>query len=105
MNIVTLPIWSSTFLYIQLAASNLLQSTLLHCSVNMYTQCCETLFYCGHCDFNSVYKQSLKRHMERIHSHTQVDEDHHTVASEETVQCNDLVEAIEVWKIYKFLQE
>ena len=38
------------------------------------------------------------------HSQTQVDEDHHKGASKETVQCNDLIEAVEVWKIYKLLQ-
>ena len=42
--------------------------------------------------------------MERIHSHTHADEDHHTVDSEETVQCNNMIEAVEVWKIYKLLQ-
>ena len=42
--------------------------------------------------------------MERKHSHTQVDEDHHTVSSKETVQCNNMIEAVEVWKIYKLLQ-
>ena len=46
----------------------------------------------------------MKIHLERINSHTQMDEDHHTVASGETVHCNDLIEAVEVWKIYKLLQ-
>ena len=70
----------------------------------MYTHCCETLFYCGHCDFNSEYKQNLKRHMKRKHSHTQEDMNQQTEPSKETVQCNNLVEAVEVWKIYKMLQ-
>ena len=79
------------------------QSTLHLCSVNMYTHCCETLFYCGHCDFNSEYKQNLKRHMKRKHSHTQEDMNQQTEPSKETVQFNNLVEAVEVWKIYKLL--
>ena len=70
----------------------------------MYTHCCETLFYCGHCEYKSNYQQNVKRHMERKHSHTQEEVSPHTVASKETVQCNDLIEAVEVWKIYKLLQ-
>ena len=70
----------------------------------MYTHCRETLFYCAHCDYKSKVKCNVKRHMKIKHSQTQVDEDHHTGASKETVQCNDLIEAVEVWKIYKLLQ-
>ena len=42
--------------------------------------------------------------MERKHSHTQEDVNQQTEPSKETVQCNDLIEAVEVWKIYKLLQ-
>ena len=46
----------------------------------------------------------MKRHMETKHSHTQEDVNQQTEPSKETVQCNDLIEAVEVWKIYKLLQ-
>ena len=64
----------------------------------------ETLFYCGHCDYATKRKYNLKIHMERKHSHTQEDVNQQTEPSKETVQCNDLIEAVEVWKIYKLLQ-
>ena len=53
--------------------------------------------------FSTVGIVNIK-HMERKHSHTQEEVSPHTVASKETVQCNDLIEAVEVWKIYKLLQ-
>ena len=43
-------------------------------------------------------------HMERKHSNTKVEENQHTKTFEERVECNNLVEAVEVLKIYKLLQ-
>merc|ERR1712030_66403 len=48
-------------------------------------------------------KHNMRRHMGTKHSHTKVDENQH-IPSEESVECNDLDEALEVWKIYKLLQ-
>ena len=47
---------------------------------------------------------NLKVHMERKNYNTQEDMNQQTEPSKETVQCNNLVEAVEVWKIYKLLQ-
>ena len=69
-------------------------------------KCGETdkFYYCAHCDFKSEYKHNMKRHMETKHSHTQEDVNQHAEPSDKTVECNDIVEAVEVLKIYKLLQ-
>ena len=60
--------------------------------------------YCAHCDYATKRQFDLKRHMERKHSHTQEDMNQQTETSKERVECNNLGEAVEVWKIYKLLQ-
>ena len=48
------------------------------------------IIHCGHCNYKNDYKYNLKVHMERKHSNTKVEENHHTETFKETVQCNDL---------------
>ena len=85
----------------------------------MYTHCCETLFYCAHCDYKSKVKCNVKRHMKIKHSHTQEDVDQDITGSrahtpftqpeisnvKDEVKNQELLEdSIEVLKIYKLLQ-
>ena len=69
-------------------------------------KCGETakFYHCGHCDYATKKKFNLERHMKGIHSNTKVEEKQHTETFEERVECNNLGEAVEVWKIYKLLQ-
>ena len=79
------------------------------------------IFCCAYCDFNSVYKCSLKRHMKRKHSpildQEDVDQDitgaraHAPFTQSEISNVKDevknqelLEDSIEVLKIYKLLQ-
>ena len=69
-------------------------------------KCGETakFYYCGHCNYATKRKYNLKVHMERKHSNTKVEEKNQIETFEERVECNNLVEAVEVLKIYKLLQ-
>ena len=60
--------------------------------------------YCAHCDYATKRQFDLKRHMERKHSNTKVEEKNQIETFEERVECNNLVEAVEVLRIYKLLQ-
>ena len=69
-------------------------------------KCGETakFYYCGHCNYATKRKYNLKVHMERKHSNTKVEEKNQIETFEERVECNNLVEAVEVLRIYKLLQ-
>ena len=62
------------------------------------------IIYCGHCNYATDYKQNMRRHMETKHSHMMTYNENHHIPSKGSVKCNDLNEALEVWKIYKLLQ-
>ena len=68
--------------------------------------------YCAHCNYVTKRQYNMRRHMDTHnmrrhmgtkHSHTKADENQH-IPSKGSVECNDLGEALEVWKIYKLLQ-
>ena len=70
------------------------------------------IIYCAHCNYATKRKYNMRRHMDTNdirremgtkHSHTKMSENQH-IPSEGSVECNDLGEALEVWKIYKLLQ-
>ena len=70
------------------------------------------IIYCAHCNYATKRQYNMRRHMDTHnmrrhmgtkHSHTKADENQH-IPSKGSVECNDLDEALEVWKIYKLLQ-
>ena len=60
------------------------------------------MYKCDHCDYKSIRMWCINRHTENKHGTNQPTQ--HTEPSGETVQCNNMIEAVEVWKIYKLLQ-
>ena len=71
------------------------------------------IIYCAHCNYATKTKYNMRRHMDTHnmrrhmgtkHSHTKVSENQHIPSKGSSVECNDLDEALEVWKIYKLLQ-
>ena len=62
------------------------------------------LHNCNYCNYATDYKQNMRRHMETKHSHMMTYNENHHIPSKGSVECNDLGEALEVWKIYKLLQ-
>ena len=61
----------------------------------------ELFYHCGHCNYKSNFRIELKEHMEIEHI---VDERAPLAESESMIEEEDLMDAIEVWKIYKLLQ-
>ena len=70
------------------------------------SNCSETLHYSAHCDYATKRKFDLKKHMRSKHSPklNQEDVNHVITNSTQYAPNEDIDEAIEVWKIYKFLQ-
>ena len=70
------------------------------------------IIYCAHCNYATKRQYNMRRHMDTHnmrrhmgtkHSHTKADENQH-IPFKGSVECNDVGEALEVWKIYKLLQ-
>ena len=59
------------------------------------------LLYCGHCEYKTTDRTELNGHMEIDHS----EDERAPLAEDESFhQEEEVVNAIEVWKIYKLLQ-
>ena len=69
--------------------------------VNEYKEDYNPFYHCAHCNYKSNFRIDLKEHMEIEHT-----EDDHAplVESESMIEEEDMMDAIEVWKIYKLLQ-
>ena len=65
-------------------------------------------YNCSQCNYASDRKWTIKDHERRVHNtvnkHGTNQPTQHTEPSGETVQCNNMIEAVDVWKIYKLLQ-
>ena len=59
-----------------------------------------TLFYCAHCEYKATDRSKLNGHMEIDHT----EDERAPLAEDESFNQEELVNAIEVWKIYKLLQ-
>ena len=64
-----------------------------------YKDVAHPFYHCAHCEYKSIFKIEIKEHMEREH-----DDRVPLAESESMVEEEDMVDAIEVWKIYKLLQ-
>ena len=58
-------------------------------------------YHCAHCEYKTNFRIDLKEHMEIEHTE---DERAPLAESESMIEEEDLMDAIEVWKIYKLLQ-
>ena len=69
--------------------------------VNEYKDVTDPFNHCAHCNYKTYFSIDLKEHMEIEHT-----EDEHapSAESESMIEEEDLMDAIEVWKIYKLLQ-
>ena len=66
-----------------------------------YENVSDLFYHCAHCNYKTNFRVELKEHMEI--EHTQ--DDHAPLAeSESLIEEEDLMDAFEVWKIYKLLQ-
>ena len=66
-----------------------------------YENVTDLFYHCAHCEYKTNFRIELKEHMEIEHI---VDELAPLAESESMVEEEDLMDAIEVWKIYKLLQ-
>ena len=66
-----------------------------------YNEIADPFYHCAHCNYKTYFSIDLKEHMEIEHT-----EDEHapSAESESMIEEEDLMDAIEVWKIYKLLQ-
>ena len=66
-----------------------------------YENVTDPFYHCAHCNYKTYFSIDLKEHMEIEHR-----EDEHapSAESESMIEEEDLMDAIEVWKIYKLLQ-
>ena len=69
--------------------------------VNKYKEDYNPFYHCAHCEYKSIFKIELKEHMEIEHIQNEREP---SVESESLIEEENLMEAIEVWKIYKLLQ-
>ena len=67
--------------------------------VNEYKEDYNPFYHCAHCEYKSIFKIELKEHMEIEH-----DDRVPLAESESKIEEEDMMDAIEVWKIYKLLQ-
>ena len=69
--------------------------------VNEYKEEYNPFYHCAHCNYKTNFRIELKEHMEIEHK----EEERAPLAeSESMIEEEDLMDAIEVWKIYKLLQ-
>ena len=66
-----------------------------------YENVTDPFYHCAHCNYKTYFSIDLKEHMKIEHT-----EDEHapSAESESMIEEEDLMDAIEVWKIYKLLQ-
>ena len=69
--------------------------------VNEYKEEYNPYWHCAHCNYKTNFRIELKEHMEIEHTE---DERAPLAESESMIEEEDLMDAIEVWKIYKLLQ-
>ena len=69
--------------------------------VNDYKEDYNPFYHCAHCNYKTYFSIDLNEHMKIEHT-----EDEHapSAESESMIEEEDLMDAIEVWKIYKLLQ-
>ena len=65
--------------------------------LNEYKEDYNPFYHCAHCEYKSIFKIEVKEHMEKEHTA-------HLAESESMIEEEDMMDAIEVWKIYKLLQ-
>ena len=65
--------------------------------VNKYKEDYNPFYHCAHCEYKSIFKIELKEHMEIEHIAPLAE-------SESMIEEDNMMDAIEVWKIYKLLQ-
>ena len=66
-----------------------------------YENVTDPFYHCAHCNYKTYFSIDLKEHMKIEHT-----EDEHAplAESESMIEEEDMMDAIEVWKIYKLLQ-
>ena len=66
-----------------------------------YEKVSDLFYHCAHCNYKTNFRVELKEHMEIEHT----EDDRAPLAeSESMIEEEDMMDAIEVWKIYKLLQ-
>ena len=68
--------------------------------VNDYKEDYNLFYHCAHCNYKTYFSIDLKEHMKIEHT----EDEHAPLAESESLEENLLMDAIEVWKIYKLLQ-
>ena len=66
-----------------------------------YENVTDPFYHCAHCNYKTYFSIDLKEHMKIEHTE---DERAPLAESESMIEEEDLMDAIEVWKIYKLLQ-
>ena len=61
----------------------------------------DLFYHCAHCNYKTSFRIDLKEHMEIEHTE---DDCAPLAESESMIEEEDMMDAIEVWKIYKLLQ-
>ena len=69
--------------------------------VNAFKEEYNPFYHCAHCKYKTNFRIDLKEHMEIEHAE---DERAPLAESESMIEEDDMMDAIEVWKIYKLLQ-
>ena len=69
--------------------------------VNDYKEDYNPFYHCAHCNYKTYFSIDLKEHMKIEHTQN---ENAPSAESESLIEEEDLMDAIEVWKIYKLLQ-
>ena len=64
-----------------------------------YENVTDLFYHCAHCNYKTNFRIELKEHMEIEH-----DDRVPLAESESKIEEEDMMDAIEVWKIYKLLQ-
>ena len=65
-----------------------------------YENVTDPFYHCAHCNYKTYFSIDLKEHMKIEHT----EDEHAPLAESESLDENLLMDAIEVWKIYKLLQ-
>ena len=69
--------------------------------ISAYMEEYNPFYHCAHCEYKTNFRIDLKEHMEIEHTE---DERAPLAESESMIEEEDMMDAIEVWKIYKLLQ-